>query len=122
MPLLSTVIKVAPVIARYAKGFGKFTSGETAFVGRFPPRYRDTVRTIIKGASTVTYGGLISDIIKGSINDDGTPNGNAVPKKFIRKSNKFNQTRYRRGRSSFRKYCKCKPNRRGSSQRRYRRF
>ncbi len=104
MPVLSAGIKIAQVAYRYGKTLGKFTSGETAFVGRFPPRYRDTVRTIIKGASTVTYGGLIADILKDNMGltdtgIDGVQTGLQQPK-----SNKYDKTRNRyRGRSYKRK-------------------
>ncbi len=95
MPLLSSIIKVAPIIARYARSAGKFTSGETAFVGRFPPRYRDTVRTVLKGSQTVFAGGLVSDILKGSLDDNGMePDG--IQKKITKYSpRKSYQTRNR---------------------------
>ncbi len=128
MVVLSSVAKAIPIIARYAKGFGKFTSGETAFVSRFPPRHRETVRTIIKGASTVTYGGLISDILKG---DDGTDHGDAQIRKNVKyppsQSRKTRGGRFGRSNkygkySRFRNRCRCQNNsydRKRSTSRKY---
>ncbi len=124
MPILSSVIKIAPIVARYAKTFGKFTSGETAFVSRFPPRYRDTARTIIKGASTVTYGGLISDILKG-INDDGTPSATFQKKSSTNQQrktrNRFRGNSYNERGFKHKRHCRCSTKRRPNNFRSRRR-
>ncbi len=108
-------IKIAPIIAKYARGFGKFTSGETTFVSRFPPSYRANVRTVLKGAQTVGYGTLISDILK-SDDPSQQPNGFRSKNGFKYPSSKFNQAYHRRRRRV--KRCNCKRR----SSRRYRSY
>ncbi len=109
MPLLSSAIRIGQIAYRYGKTAGKFTSGETAFISRFPPPYRDTVRTILKGAQTVTYGGLVADILKGQI---GTDQGNGIPKKVRDLSRGRYQKRYRQ------KFYNSRYNKYGSRNRR----
>ncbi len=50
-----------------------------------------------------TIGGLISG---SNLNDDGTPSDSAVPKKFRKKTSKFNKTYNRFRRSPYRSRCK----------------
>ncbi len=107
-------IKIGTAAFRYGKSAGRFTSGETTFITRFPPRYRQDVRTILKGASTVTYGGLISDTLKNALDDTGMSPDAFQKKKFKYQPRKQSQAYYRRGRSTKRRYCKQRPNRRYS--------
>ncbi len=109
MPLIPTVIRIANLAYKYGKTAGKFTSGETSFVGRFPPRYRGDVRTIIKGASTITYGGLISEGLTSLLNQDGTDHGNAQIPRVNRSPYSKRKARGGFGRRTnrYRKRCNC---------------
>ncbi len=105
-------LRVAQLAYKYGKGASKFTSGETSFITRFPPRYRSDVRTILKGAQTVSYGGLIAETL---MSQDGTDSGEyAVPKNGRSKTGKQYQTRSRyRGRTGgryrqYKHFCKCR--------------
>ncbi len=104
--VIAGLFKAGQLAYRYGKTFGKFTSGETAFVGRFPPRYRGDVRTIIKGASTVTYGGLISDVLNSMIAPDSPGNGASVQPGKLPQTYKSNKAR---SRSTIRYRSKCPP-------------
>ncbi len=110
MSLIKTVYEVAKIALRYGKRAGRFTSGETAFIRKFPPGYRKDVQTILKGAATVTYGGLASDIIKDYMLADDSP-GNGVQKPFnVTTPRTPYKTRYRQSvRTRDRNSVKCYP-------------
>ncbi len=111
MPLIPTAIRIGQLVYKYGKTAGKFASGETSFISRFPPRYRADVRTILKGASTVTYGGLISDALRNLNSDDGTGIDNGLPSRNAKHvPYKSSKTRRRFSRRT-NKYCKCKQHR-----------
>ncbi len=105
MVAIGTIVKIGGIIYKYAKGVGKFTSGETSIVSRFPPNYRPYIKEIIKGANIVTAGGIISDIIHDEWNGFS-------PQKQLPKRDTFSQKRstrrgYNFGRSNRHyKYCK----------------
>jgi len=92
--VLSTILKLIPVISRYAKNAHRFSTGETTFVSRFPPAYRPYVKDVIKGFATVSTGGVISDILQADYNGQ-------VQKKVPRQSDKFKKG-YSPGRSNYR--------------------
>ncbi len=110
MTLIKTVYEIGKIAFRYGKSAGKFTSGQSTFIRHFPPAHRRTVGTILKGFSTVTTGGIISDVIKDYMSADDTP-GNGSPIPFNGSStNKQNKTRGRFATRSRRKYSGyCKP-------------
>ncbi len=81
MPLISTAIKVAQLAYKYGKVAGKYSSGETTFITRFPPAYRENVRIVLQGLAKVTYGGLIGDALSYLGNDAVSPK---VPSKAPR--------------------------------------
>ncbi len=114
MTLLKTAIEVGKLAYRYGKDAGKFTSGETAIISRLPPNLRGDAKVIIKGFTTVTYGGIIADLLGSDdegIGDDGQiPFSSTKPKtrkqfktrrrhsrcpsnrhKYLRYSNRFNR-------------------------------
>ncbi len=99
-------------IAKQLYAYGKPTVTGKAFVSKFPPQHRQTVRTILKGSEIAFTGGLVSDIVK-DLYDDGVDHGNAqIRSPKPTKSNKFNQTRNRFQRGSYKyskrqPYCKC---------------
>ncbi len=100
MTLIKTVYEIAKIAVRYGSRAGKFTSGQSTFISRFPPRYRSDVRTVLKGASTVTTGGIVSDIIKDYMLADDSP-GNGIQAPFSREQSKTGQSyKARRGRAS----------------------
>ncbi len=104
MVLFKTVIEVGKVPFRYGKSVGKFTSGETSFIRRFPPNYREPVKTIIKGSNIVIHGGLVADILKGWDNDDIEDAPFQKQREFP-KTRKYNKTRNRYSR----RFNPCRP-------------
>ncbi len=108
LPLLSTAIKVGTIALRYAKGFGKFSSGETTFVSRFPPAYRPYVKDALQGFQTVGYGGLIAEGLNAymGLTDTGI---DGVQTSQPRDNNQQRKTRLGRGRrtSSRHHFNKC---------------
>ncbi len=102
MTLIKTVYEVAKIALKYGNRAGKFTSGQTTFIRHFPPAYRRDVRTILKGVSTVTTGGIIADVIKDYMQAPDTPgNGSFSP---FTPSSKQNKTRNRFSTRSSRRY------------------
>ncbi len=102
-------------VAKRLYSYGKPVITGKSFISKFPPQHRQTVRTVLKGTEYAFTGGLVSDILK-DLQDDGTMNPNAVPKKS--QFNKQYQAHNRYGRKSNfqRKHkCYCK----GSSKRGY---
>ncbi len=97
MTLLKAAIEIGKIAFRYGKSAGKFTSGETTFVTRFPPPYRPYIRDVLKGAQTVFTGGLIADIIQNELNTGSTEStGGKIPERNGTKANKFRQKHFRR--------------------------
>ncbi len=72
MVAIGAAIKIGQIIIRFAKGAGRFTSGETTILSRFPPNYRPGIKQIIKGANIVTAGGLIADVLQSEWNEYGS--------------------------------------------------
>ncbi len=91
---IGQAIKIGQTIYRLAKGVGRFTSGETAILSRFPPNYRPYIKQIIKGANIVTAGGIISDVLQQDYNEYATTP--RIPRKY----NQFQQ-KYSPGRSDY---------------------
>ncbi len=81
-------------IAKRVYGYAKPTLTQSSFVGRFPPNYRNTVRTILKGSEIAFAGGLISDIAKDLMT--GTDETTGGSQRSRPKTNKFKQGNYRR--------------------------
>ncbi len=115
MAVLSAAIKIGNIIVKYG---GKANIGATnRIVQTFPPNLRPYVRDVLKGANTVTVGGVISDILQAEWNEYAE-----IPKAPKPTSNQFQQERgkrpqysgrsgygYNRFRSSSRRSCvrKC---------------
>ncbi len=95
-------------IAKKLYAYGKPTVTGKSFISKFPPQHRQTVRTILKGSEIAFTGGLVSDILKDQLDQDGTDHGSFPQRK---KSNKFNQTRsrFKRSRRTSSKHkCDCR--------------
>ncbi len=114
MALLKVAIEVAKLGYRFARSTGRFTSGETTFLTRFPKNYRPYVKDVIRGAGIVTYGGLISDALSGldnGISPTAKPTSNNFRKKhygiqrYRSKRNQYGISKYDRSRRSR----KCRP-------------
>ncbi len=97
-------------IAKRVYGYAKPTLAGDSFVGKFPPNYRNTVRTILTASERAFTGGLVSDILQ-DLSRTETTGGNGERKRTKSKTNKFSK-KYRRrnvpyGRS--RNRYKCRP-------------
>ncbi len=107
MVAIKTIFKIGEQLFKYGRSAGRFTSGEASFVNRFPPNYRADIRTILKGVSTVTTGGIIADFIN---LDDELSNDAEVPfqNAKVPASGKYQKTRDRFTRRSSDRYsCDC---------------
>ncbi len=111
MVLVKTLIEIAKVGIKYGQTAGRIASGEATFISRFPPGYRGYAKDIIKGFTTVTYGGIIADLL--TTGTDTTGGNGQIPKRSQFKTNKFSKkySRYNRpyGRSRGKYYCKPCP-------------
>ncbi len=105
MTLIKTVYEIAKLAIAFSKKAQKFSSGESTFIRRFPPHLRKDVGTIIKGASTVTYGGLVSDILKDYMMADDSP-GNGPAKPISPKSQTTSSPSYK---ARHRRTRRCRP-------------
>ncbi len=96
MVLVKTLIEIAKIGVRYTRLVGRVTSGESAFVSRFPPHLRGYAKDVVRGSAIVFHGGLIADLLTAST---GTT-GDGVPEKQLQKTNKFSKKYSRRNRAN----------------------
>ncbi len=90
--VIGSVLKIGNVIYKLARGAGRFTSGETSILTRFPPNYRPYIKEIIKGANIVTAGGIISDVLQQEWNELQTPKRpKFTPGKFTQKRSQYSE-------------------------------
>ncbi len=104
--MVIAIVARGGTLTRRLYQYGKPTVTGKAFISKFPPQHRQTVRTILKGSEVAFTGGLVADILK-DLNDDGTPNIDygKVPKRSKFTSRKFDKTRNRRRRNSSANRC-----------------
>ncbi len=121
MTLLKVVIEIAKIAIKYGGIAGRITSGQSAVLSRFPPHLRPYAKTVIKGATTVTYGGLVADILKDYLSTGGqngfqkTP-GVKTPTYKPYQTRGGRSVRYRSGNRS--RYCPDSRNRYTNTRRR----
>ncbi len=125
--VLPNIVSRGYQIATKFYKYSKPTITGDSFVSRFPPNYRNTVRTVLKGSEIAFTGGLVADFLKDlnnpGLQDNGAPFQPAPSGKFRQKSgrhkrrsgygrkfSKYNSNRYGRRRSINK--CDCVPNRR----------
>ncbi len=103
--MVYSAIYRAGQLARRAYTYYRPTIRGDSFVSKFPPNYRNDIRTILKGSEIAFGGGLISDIAKDFLYDDGGVGDDAqIPSERLRQRSQFSKTRYRR------KRCSCRRN------------
>lgn len=81
-------------------------SAESNVITKFPPNLRPVASTILKGAQIVTYGGIVSDVIKVLMQAPDSP-GNGVSSPFVKNvpsTYKQNKARYRQSVYNNRRY------------------
>ncbi len=112
MTLIKTIYEVAKIALKYGQKGGKLASGEASIIRKLPPGYRKSATTLLRGLSTVTTGGIVSDIIKDYMIADDSP-GNAIQKPYAKPpTGTPYKTRNRRtNRSRYRNTCYVQPRR-----------
>ncbi len=106
---------------KLAQTAGAFASGRSYVQRYFPPGYREHATKLITAFEQAALGAGLYQVYNTFMNDDGTTNPNAIPKKVpFRNPGTFNKTRDRQrrytsgNRSSKRRphRCNCRPKKR----------
>ncbi len=104
-------------IAKRLYQYGKPTVQGKSFISKFPPQYRKDVRTILKGSEIAFTGGLVADIAKDLLSDDGTGIDHGIPQRQKKRpfSNYKTRSGYRRRSNRRSGFCSCNKCRRQCS-------
>ncbi len=93
--VISAAIRVATIAKRFA-GYAKPIATGDSFVSRFPPNYRGSVRTIMKGSEIAFTGGLVADFINQLTGTGTTGENGKIQPIYKQKTDKFSQKYSRR--------------------------
>ncbi len=117
MVLWKAAIEAGKIAYRFGKSAGKFTSGESTFIRRFPPHLRPYAKDVIQGGAIITHGGLIGDALNTFLNGLQAPyvptSSNTQYKTYNRSPGRYGTKR--KTTSNYRSSCGC-PNSRHTNR------